>query len=104
MSLEAVVDSATYKPGWELSLRTMHDWPHLWVHAEVQDSEPPHGLTRIDHIIEVPPSVHGYPEDRQRAWVRDAVLSIERHEVGEWLRFGQDRPFYPDHNEGDPYA
>lgn len=104
--IRRVVDAADYKPGWELSVRTMSQIPHLWVKAEVQDSAPPHRLIVIDHVIPIPPELleDDAPAAHAQAWVRNALLSIERHEVGEWLRFDGLQAFYPDHGHGNPYA
>lgn len=105
-TLKGVVDLARYKPGWTLSLRNWNDWPHLHIQANVLDSNPPHGPLAIGHVQPVPLlSDEFWTEAFSQQWVRDRVLAVERHEVGEWLRFGDERPFLPYHGEeGDPYA
>lgn len=112
MTIEDVINSVAYKPGWKIQYRAMHGVPAMWVDAAVIDSDPPHEPTTIQHLVPIPPL---YTDDKytpgrdihlQRLWVRDTLEGIERHELGEWLRFGGERPFMPYHGEtgGDPYA
>jgi len=92
------------KPGWEVSLHTMHGIPHLWVKATVLDSNPPHEPTTIDHVLPVPAVLWDprafLADDREflRRWVYDQLLAVERHELGENLWFGDERPFLPSHD------
>lgn len=112
MTIEDVVNSVRYKPGWKIQYRTMHGQAAIWVDAAVIDSDPPHEPTTIQHLIPIP---HAFldtasrlveEDEIHRRWVREILEGIERHELGEWLRFGDDRPFMPYHGEtgGDPYA
>lgn len=104
MSLATVVASVTYKPGWKVWLRTMNGIPHLWVEAVVPDSNPPHEPLRIGHVLTVPAALtheQSYLVDDEtylRRWVYDQLLAVERHELGEWLRFGDERPYCPSHD------
>lgn len=106
MTIEDTINSVRYKPGWKVQYRTMHNLPALWVDAAVIDSDPPHEPTTIQHLVAIPPALDRVPAQAQRQWIRDVLEGIERHELGEWLRFGDERPFMPYHGEtgGDPYA
>lgn len=94
MSLAAVVAAAEYKPGWHLDLCTMNGVPHIRIRASVPNSEPPHEPLDIAHVLPIP---NPLPTNLRR-WVYDQILAVERHELGEWLRWGDDRPFYPSHD------
>jgi len=95
--------TVTYKPGWHLDLVDMNGHAHIRIRAKVPDSNPPHLMTDIAHVLPVPD--YGVLQDvilqdnaGTRRWVYDMILAVERHELGEWLRFGDDRPFYPSHD------
>jgi len=104
VSLAEVVASVAYKPGWKVWLRTMNGVPHLWIEATVPDSNPPHGPLRIGHVLTIPSALTNpqsyklYDDFYLRRWVYDQLLAIERHELGEWLRFGDERPYLPSHD------
>jgi len=102
--LADVIADCRYKPGWRITLHMMHGRPHIWVHAAVPNSNPPHEPVQIGHVIEVTePDVQNDP-DYCRQVIRDAIGKVEAHELGENLWFGDERPFMPAHgDEGNPY-
>jgi hypothetical protein len=62
-----------------------------------------HSLFTVSHFFPVPEAT--YNEASWRRWIFDRCLSVESHEMGEWFRDGDERPFSPLHGPGeDPYT
>lgn len=102
-NMRALLKTVTYKPGWHLDVCHINDHPHIRITASVPDSENPDQVVPIAHVLPFPD--YGVLADvilqdnrSTRRWVYDMILAVERHELGEWLRFGDDRPFYPSHD------
>lgn len=56
----------------------------------------------VRHLFVVPAA--GYNRKSWQAWIRERCMDVLGHETGEWLRFGDERPFKPNHGDGhDPY-
>jgi hypothetical protein len=72
------------------------------------DSSAPDCLTRyptmtVRHFFPVPEAT--YNGATWRRWIFERCRGVENHELGEWLRFGDERPFQPLHGPGeDPYT
>ena len=98
--LEQLVAGLGYKPGWRFKLGGPRR-RFVCVYALTADSWHPERERWTQHMFEV-------PDDLARAewarWVFDRLLEVEQHEAGEFLRVGDQRPFYPHHqDEGSPY-
>ena len=71
----------------------------LCVFATTPDSNAPDRQRTTQHQFEIP------DEGDLERWIFDCLVLIERHEVGEFLRFTTERPFLPNHqDEGSPYV
>lgn len=45
-----------------------------------------------------------YNEKTWRRWIFEMCRRVENHELGEWFRVGEERPFAPMHGPGEnPY-
>lgn len=57
----------------------------------------------VRHPFLVPEATYNYKS--WRSWVFGRCLRLENHEMGEWFRVGDERPFLPMHGPGeDPYT
>lgn len=95
------VTSLRYKPGWSFKRAGPRN-RYLCIFATTTDSNA-QGRTRCtQHQFEMPVGV----SDREWIrWVRDCLIVVETHEVGEFLAVEGHRPFMPYHqDEGSPYA
>ena len=62
-----------------------------------------HRRFTVQHFRPVPEAT--YNEASWRRWLFRQCLDIENHEIGEWFRDGDERPFQPLHGPGeDPYT
>jgi hypothetical protein len=89
-----------YKPRWRFELQSpagsggYGDWV-LVVHTWVEDVFRPGVWAEGHFAISVPAGVDGNAEFWEH-WLRDATWrGPEEHEVGEWFRVGDRRPFDP---------
>lgn len=105
--LRELIESMTYKPGWEFSLELFiedHE-PRCWAFYVVSDTENSYDVEqriRVRHEFLVPPA--SYNRDTWAAWLRDRLADAENHELGEFLMFDGYREFAPHHGNGeDPY-
>lgn len=102
--LRRLVDEVEYKPGWtfdlvendgSLSLRIMD--------TLCRDAYNPERSMPLAHFHPVPTAT--YNEATWRRWIFEQCRRVENHEIGEWLRWGDLRPFAPLHGPGeDPYT
>ncbi len=69
------------------------------------DSSKPNDLKpfRVAHYFPVPEATYNYKTWRR--WVFERCRGVENHELGEWFRDENERPFAPLHGPGeDPYT
>jgi hypothetical protein len=60
-------------------------------------------LMTVSHFFPVPEAT--YNEATWRRWIFECCRGVENHEMGEWFRDGDERPFSPLHGPGeDPYT
>lgn len=98
-SVARLIPKISYKPGWSLRLGGPGN-RFLCIFAQTPDSLSPARTRTTQHMFEVPPVL----ADPVR-WVLDSLLMAERHEACEFYRVGDERPFWPNHqDEGSPYT
>lgn len=88
-----------YKPGWKFRIGGPGN-RYLCVFAMTPDSLAPQRQRCTQHMRELPP-LQGADMAR---WVFGFLLDIERHEAAEFFQWDGERPFWPAHGDGDPYA
>ena len=107
-ALAALVDALEYKPGFDVSLRTLDRGQGsvgltLCVLLTCADSYHPDQRRAVMHYFPVPPAA--YDERTWRRWLLDRLLDVDVHEACEWFRVDGVRPFAPNHGPGrDPYT
>jgi hypothetical protein len=70
---------------------------------ELHEAWGEHRRFTVDHFFPVPEAT--YNERTWRRWVFERCRGVENHELGEWFRVGDERPFAPLHGPGeDPYT
>lgn len=70
---------------------------------EIRSAAAQHREFTVSHFFPVPTAT--YNERTWRRWVFERCLAVENHEMGEWFRDGNERPFAPLHGPGeDPYT
>lgn len=89
-----------YKPGWTFKVAGPGG-RFLCVFARTPDSLAPERMRVTQHQFEIPDG-----QDRREfaRWVFDRLLEVERHEAAEFFQVDGERPFWPGHGDGDPYA
>ena len=93
------------KPGWTFGLVGENGAKRLVIRVEGYDSSRPSArhLMIFNHFFPVPEAT--YNEKTWRRWIFERCRGVENHELGEWFRDGDERPFQPLHGPGeDPYA
>lgn len=101
--LRAQVAQVKCKPGWSFRIVDEEGALRLVIRVPGQNSYPPHQPFTVDHYHPVP--ITTYNEKSWRRWIFEQCRRTENHELGEWLRWGDDRPFAPLHGPGeDPYT
>lgn len=102
--LRKVVAGVTGKPGWQFRLL---DDPEEGFRLRITDTrcvdayEPDRSMP-LAHFFPVPTAT--YNEASWRRWVFECCRGVENHELGEWIRWGDERPFAPLHGPGEnPY-
>lgn len=103
--LEGLVAAARCKPGWSFRLVDEDGALRLVIRVEGTDSSRPGDNRRftVDHYHPVPTAT--YNAATWRRWIFEQCRRVENHELGEWLRWGDERPFAPLHGPGeDPYT
>lgn len=105
--LRDLIESITYKPGWEFSLDLFSEdgeargWA-LHIVSQTPDSYDVRKTIRVRHEFLVPPA--SYNRDVWAAWLFDRVRDVESHEAGEFFMIDGLREFAPHHGNGeDPY-
>lgn len=104
--LGAIVERVRCKPGWEFRLVSEGaDGLRLVITVPGLDSSEPNRRVpmTVRHFFPVPPA--SYNEKTWRRWVFEMCRRLENHELDEWFRLGDERPFAPLHGPGeDPYT
>ena len=101
--LAAIVAKTRCKPGWRFSLVDEDGALRLVVRVEGVDSFRPANSLAVRHFFPVP--IATYNEKSWRRWIFEQCRRLENHELGEWFRVGDERPFLPLHGPGeDPYT
>ena len=102
--LRKVVAEAKYKPGWTFHLIEEDGALRLkMIDHDCFDAYNPDKRFPLAHFHPVPTAT--YNEKTWKRWVYEQCRRVENHEIGEWLRWGEDRPFAPLHGPGeDPYT
>lgn len=102
--LKELVDSISYKPGWQFFLKP-HPVEHIdvfYVHSWTDDSMNHDKPISVRHEFFVPPAT--YNRDTWAAWLFDRVRDVETHEAAEFFKIDGYREFAPHHSNGeDPY-
>jgi hypothetical protein len=91
----------SYKPRWRFELEPAGTglrgvfWWSLFVHTWVEDVFQPGVWAEGVHMVPVPQAGDAGAEFWEH-WLHDQVWGVvERHEVDEWFRVGDRRPFDP---------
>lgn len=103
--LQQITSSISCKPGWRFSLRKDSDGDSIKLVITVPgtDSYSPQNPLTVSHFFPVPEAT--YNEASWTRWLFDCCLKVEIHEMGEWFKLGDRRPFAPTHGPGeDPYT
>lgn len=101
MDLAGLVAVLRYKPGWSFKIAGPLG-SMFCVFATTPDSGHPERVRTTQHQFLIPDfELDGRTPVR---WVFDCLLLCELHEVGEFFRVANERPFFPHHqDEGSPY-
>jgi hypothetical protein len=101
--LDGIVRRTRCKPDWSFRLQDEDGALRLIITVAGRDSYNPDVSIRVAHFFPVP--VATYNEKSWRRWVFEMCRRVENHELGEWFRVGEERPFAPLHGPGeDPYT
>jgi hypothetical protein len=101
--LGQLVDRLQCKPGWRFALVDEDGAPRLVVTVPGQDTYHPDQRLTVRHFFPVPTTT--YNEKSWCRWLFEMCRRLENHELGEWFRIDNARPFAPLHGPGeDPYT
>ena len=103
--LRRLVSEVQYKPGWRFRIVEEDGALRLVItDTKCIDAYHPHDLMgSLSHYHPVP--IAEYNEKSWKRWIFEQCRRVENHEIGEWLRWGEERPFAPLHGPGeDPYT
>src|SRR5215831_9908509 len=101
--LRKVVESAACLPGWRFRLVDEDGSLRLYITVKGTDNYDRSKPMTVNHVHPVPTAT--YNERSWRRWVFEQCRRTMNHELGESLRFGDERPFAPMHGPGeDPYT
>lgn len=95
MTLEEILEQCSYKPGYSLRIQDPDGIKKLVVSAKVYNSRERDDLeeTYISMDFAVPTSE--LPERDWMKFIRFCILSLEVHEIDEWLYYKGERPYDP---------
>lgn len=102
--LRKVVTEVQAKPGWSFCLIDDDEGLRLRITDLdcINAYNPPEPFP-LSHFFPVPTAT--YNESSWRRWLFECCRGVENHELGEWVRWGDDRPFAPLHGPGEnPYV
>jgi hypothetical protein len=102
--LRKLVSEVEYKPGWRFKIVDEDGALRLVITDTLcTDAYNPSESFPISHFHPVP--IAEYNEKAWKRWIYEQCRRTENHEIGEWLRWGEERPFAPLHGPGeDPYT
>lgn len=101
--LAKIVASVRCKPGWRFALIDEDGAKRLVITVPGLDSYDESRPMTVRHFFPVPTTT--FNEKSWRRWVFEMCRRLENHELGEWFRLGDERPFAPMHGPGeDPYT
>lgn len=102
--LRRLVETAEYKPGWKFALIEEDGALRLRItDTRCVNAYDPGEPFPLAHYHPVPTAT--YNEKTWKRWIYEQCRRVENHEIGEWLRWGDERPFAPLHAPGeDPYT
>lgn len=102
--LRKVVAEVRSKPGWQFRLIDDDEGFRLVITDTLcQNAYLPHDSFPLSHYFPVPTTT--WNEKSWRGWVFQCCQGVENHELGEWVRWGDERPFAPLHGPGEnPYV
>jgi hypothetical protein len=101
--LAQLVKTVRCKPDWAFRLHDDNGALRLVITVFGQDSYSEDDELRIAHLFPVPMAT--YNEKSWARWIFEQCRRVENHELGEWFRLGDRRPFAPLHGPGeDPYT
>lgn len=113
--LGRVVKGTACKPAWSFSLERTEDRVAIRLVISVTGPNSRGDVVECSHCGGVVPTLtvrHYFPvpeaEYNEKTWTRwifECCRRVENHELGEWFRVGDERPFAPLHGPGeDPYT
>lgn len=102
--LRRLVEDVEYKPGWTMDIVEEDGALRLRISdLKCIDAYNPGKPMPLSHYHPVPTAT--YNEKTWKRWIYEQCRRVENHEIGEWLRWGDERPFAPLHGPGeDPYV
>lgn len=103
-TLREVVADVSGKPGWLFRLVDDDEGFRLIItDMKCVDAYNPGKPFPLSHFFPVPTAT--YNKASWRRWIFDCCLGVETHELGEWIKWGDERPFAPLHGPGEnPYV
>ena len=102
--LRKLVAEVKYKPGYKFRI-IEEDGALRLVISDMycKNAYNPDESFPLSHYHPVP--IATYNEKTWKRWIYEQCRRVENHEIGEWLRWGEERPFAPLHGPGeDPYT
>jgi hypothetical protein len=107
VALADLVDRLDYK-GWQVYLG-LHDRGQgskgltLVITREGPDTYHPDRVIAVNHYMPVPPAA--FNAGSWQRWLFEQFLLVETHEAAEFFMIGGERPYQPNHGNGeDPYV
>lgn len=101
--LSGLVERVRCKRGWFFRLHDEDGALRLVITVSGYDSYDPENPLRVAHFFPVPMAT--YNEKSWQRWIFEMCRRVENHELGEWFKVGDKRPFAPLHSPGeDPYT
>lgn len=107
-TLRVLVTELSCRPGWEFSIQPAGDEHQVMVELVISipviDSRtyPQPGLRRVNNHFAVPEVT--YNRETWRRWVFTCCQKVDSHELMEWFKDRDERPYAPLHGPGnDPY-
>jgi hypothetical protein len=101
--LRDLVAEVRCKPGWSFRIDPGIGAECLVIAVTGPDAAAPDDEITVRHFFPVP--FASYNRNTWRRWLFERCRGVENHELGEWFRDGNERPFAPTHGPGeDPYV
>lgn len=101
--LRTLVDRVECKPGWSFRIVNQEGFLSLVITIEGTDTYKRAKELWVSHWYPVPEAT--YNEQSWLRWIFERCRGVENHELGEWFKIDNRRPFAPCHGPGeDPYV